>query len=176
MGYLMFLAAIVLFFLLLITRTYLQSRREEKEYGDRILYHFGEQPPEKVSAARKQKIADGYKRRNREFYIDDITWKDLQMDEVYDRLAFVETQAGEESLYEILRTPLTDPELLAQRELQIRYFQEHPRERAACQMLFHRLSVKKCSRSLYEQLEQLEKHRSRRLYPIIWQCGLCFFL
>ena len=52
MGYLMFLAAIVLFFLLLITRTYLQSRREEKEYRDRILYHFGEQPPEKVSAAR----------------------------------------------------------------------------------------------------------------------------
>ena len=46
MGYLMFLAAIVLFFLLLITRTYLQSRREEKEYGDRILYHFGEQPPD----------------------------------------------------------------------------------------------------------------------------------
>ena len=36
------------------------------------------------------------------------------MDEVYDRLAFVETQAVEESLYEILRTPLTDPELLAQ--------------------------------------------------------------
>lgn len=67
MGYLMFLAAIVLFFLLLITRTYLQSRREEKEYRDRILYHFGEQPPEKISAARKQKIEDGYKRRNREF-------------------------------------------------------------------------------------------------------------
>ncbi|MEI3211619.1 MAG: hypothetical protein V8S42_04345 [Lachnospiraceae bacterium] len=84
--------------------------------GIAILYHFGEQPPEKVSAARKQKIADGYKRRNREFYIDDITWKDLQMDEVYDRSAFVETQAGEESLYEILRTPLTDPELLLHRE------------------------------------------------------------
>lgn len=171
MGYLMFLAAIVLFFLLLITRTYLQSRREEKEYGDRILYHFGEQPPEKVSAARKQKIADGYKRRNREFYIDDITWKDLQMDEVYDRLAFVETQAGEESLYEILRTPLTDPELLEQRELQIRYFQEHPRERAACQMLFHRLSVKKCSRSLYEQLEQLEKAPEQKAvsdYLAVW--------
>ena len=60
MGYLMFLAAIVLFFLLLITRTYLQNRREEKEYRDCILYHFGEQPTEKVSAARKQKIADGY--------------------------------------------------------------------------------------------------------------------
>lgn len=175
MGYLMFLAVIVLFFLLLITRTYLQSRREEKEYRDRILYHFGEQPPEKVSAARKQKIADGYKRRNREFYIDDITWKDLQMDEVYDRLAFVETQAGEESLYEILRTPLTDPELLAQRELQIRYFQEHPRERAACQMLFHRLSVKKCSRSLYEQLEQLEKAPEQKAvseYLAVW---LVFF-
>lgn len=171
MGYLLFLAAIILFFLLLITRTYLQSRREEKEYRDRILYHFGEQSPEKISAARKQKIADGYKRRNREFYIDDITWKDLQMDEVYDRLAFVETQAGEESLYEILRTPLTDPELLAQRELQIRYFQEHPKERAACQMLSHRLSVKKCSRSLYEQLEQLEKAPEQKAvsdYLAVW--------
>ena len=171
MGYLLFLAAIIVFFLFLITRTYLQSRREEKEYRDRILYHFGEQSPEKISAARKQKIADGYKRRNREFYIDDITWKDLQMDEVYDRLAFVETQAGEESLYEILRTPLTDPELLAQRELQIRYFQEHPKERAACQMLFHRLSVKKCSRSLYEQLEQLEKAPEQKAvsdYLAVW--------
>ena len=87
----------------------------------------------------------------------------------------METQAGEESLYEILRTPLTDPELLAQRELQIRYFQEHPRERAACQMLFHRLSVKKCSRSLYEQLEQLEKAPEQKAvseYLAVW---LVFF-
>lgn len=53
MGYLMFLAVIVLFFLLLITRTYLQSRREEKEYRDRILYHFGEQPPGKGQCCQK---------------------------------------------------------------------------------------------------------------------------
>lgn len=59
MGYLMFLAVIVLFFLLLITRTYLQSRREEKEYRDRILYHFGEQPPERsvLPESRKSQMA-----------------------------------------------------------------------------------------------------------------------
>lgn len=157
MGYLLFLAAFSIFLLLLIIRVYLQNRSKEKEYEDRILHHFDELTPEKISAARKQKIADGYKRKKREFYIDDITWKDLQMDEVYDRFAFVETQAGEEYLYEILRTPLTDPELLTKRETQIRYFQDHTRERADCQIVFHRLSAKKGSLSLYDQLKLLEK-------------------
>lgn len=157
MGYLLFLAALIVFLLLLITRVYLQNRSKEKEYEDRILHHFNELTPEKISAARKQRMADGCKQKNQEFCIDDITWSDLQMDEVYDRFAFVETQAGEEYLYEILRTPLTDPGLLAQRETQIRYFQEHTRERADCQLVFHRLSAKKSSCSLHDQLELLEK-------------------
>ncbi|MEI3211620.1 MAG: hypothetical protein V8S42_04350 [Lachnospiraceae bacterium] len=38
-------------------------------------------------------------------------------------------------------------------------------------MLFHRLSVKKCSRSLYEQLEQLEKAPEQKAvsdYLAVW--------
>ena len=70
MGYLLFLAALIVFLLLLITRVYLQNRSKEKEYEDRILHHFNELTPEKISAARKQKMADGYKQKNQEFHAD----------------------------------------------------------------------------------------------------------
>ena len=50
----------------------------------------------------------GYlKAHNDGFVIDDITWNDLGMDFVYDRINYCETSSGVEYLYYMLRAPRT---------------------------------------------------------------------
>lgn len=48
--------------------------------------------------------------------MDDITWNDLSMEDVYDRINACQTTVGQEYLYALLHQPLADTALLDQRE------------------------------------------------------------
>ncbi|WP_434284108.1 hypothetical protein [Clostridium botulinum] len=51
------------------------------------------------------------------FFIDDITWNDLDMNEVFIRINNTQFSVGEEFLYNTLREPLFDERKLKNREL-----------------------------------------------------------
>ncbi len=55
--------------------------------------------------------------------IDDITWNDLEMDEVYRRVNACRTSVGEAYLYAMLRRPLFDTAKLVERENAIAWFE-----------------------------------------------------
>ena len=52
--------------------------------------------------------------------IDDITWNDLGMDEVFKKLDYTGSSVGEQALYHMLRTPCCEEETLEKREKRIR--------------------------------------------------------
>lgn len=56
--------------------------------------------------------------------LDDATWDDLNLDDVFVRLDGTLSTAGEYVLYEMLRTPVLDPDRLDEREREIRTFSE----------------------------------------------------
>ncbi|MBP5254296.1 MAG: hypothetical protein J6Z23_02800, partial [Lachnospiraceae bacterium] len=60
------------------------------------------------------------------FFVDDITWNDLSMDDIFIRMNHTFSSAGEEVLYALLRTPCYDTAELAERERLMTYFREHP--------------------------------------------------
>jgi hypothetical protein len=60
-----------------------------------------------------------------QFYIDDQTWSDLTMDEIYTRLDRTITSAGEEMLYHLLRTPLFSEDKLKKRNKLIVLFEKN---------------------------------------------------
>lgn len=64
--------------------------------------------------------------------IDDITWNDLQMDEIFIRINNTLSSCGEDVLYQILRQPQMDRNVLDERERLIAYFQTHEEERFRC--------------------------------------------
>lgn len=68
--------------------------------------------------------------------IDDITWNDLEMDEIFMMLNHTYSSVGQEYLYRILRSAGVGEEKLAEREKLIRYFQEHEESRVAFQMKY----------------------------------------
>ena len=86
--------------------------------------------------------------------IDEITFQDLSMDDIFKSMNFTNCQAGEEVLYYMLRTPDYQNEPLAHKEELIRYFEEHEDERINLQYALHQAGYTG-KFSLYDYLENL---------------------
>lgn len=62
-------------------------------------------------------------------FVDDITWNDLDMDEVYQVWNHTRTSIGEEYLYAALRRPIASDTEMEERERVITYLLENTQER-----------------------------------------------
>ncbi|UZW14214.1 MutS family DNA mismatch repair protein [Clostridium pasteurianum] len=78
-----------------------------------------------------------------EFYLDDQTWSDLTMDEVYKLIDRTLTSPGEEALYKILRTPLFKEQDLKDRNEIINLMQNDKKFREELGMYLLKLNRKK---------------------------------
>lgn len=73
------------------------------------------------------------------FFIDEITWNDLSMDKVFERINATETTVGEQYLYSLLRELVHDENELKARDKVIEYFSSHKEEREKMQFLLSKL-------------------------------------
>jgi DNA mismatch repair ATPase MutS len=73
------------------------------------------------------------------FFIDDITWSDLNMKEIFGRINNTQSSVGEEVLYNILRQPLFDEAEMHKRDSVIRYFECNDKERIKIQYIIAKL-------------------------------------
>lgn len=90
--------------------------------------------------------------------VDDITWNDLDMNEIYRRMNNTQSSLGEEYLYALLRKPCFSPEELVERNRLIEYFQTHEKERLQIQTKLNKISkLRKISAYEYaNRLSELE--------------------
>jgi hypothetical protein len=72
-------------------------------------------------------------------FLDDITWNDLDMDNIFKRLNSAHSSTGEEYLYALLREPLTDPAALTERSRLAEFFRQSPEHRNRLQFMLARL-------------------------------------
>ncbi|NLO38678.1 MAG: hypothetical protein GX115_04280, partial [Ruminiclostridium sp.] len=93
--------------------SYLKQLWGSKEPGKDRVY---------MAENRKSTLLD--KQADHPFFIDDITWDDLNMDSVFKRLNYTRSTVGEEVLYSLLRLPVLNREQLSKREKQISMFQK----------------------------------------------------
>lgn len=70
------------------------------------------------------------------YYVDDITWNDLDMDSIFQVMNHTQSSLGAEQLYLMLRTPVMEPEILEEREQLIQYMAENSEERIKLQGMF----------------------------------------
>lgn len=71
--------------------------------------------------------------------VDDETWDDLNMSEVFQRINTTQSFAGEQYLYASLRILLKDEARFAEYERSMAYFEENPEERARLQYELHKI-------------------------------------
>ena len=118
---------IAIFFLLVVgVYVYMEYRRRQnrKRLLEKIRASWGEVPEREYTLDEFGKISHYFRKSMDEsFSIDDITWNDLEMDDVFMCMNHTYSSLGEEYLYKMLRKPVFDEKVLAEREKLISYFQ-----------------------------------------------------
>lgn len=143
------------------------KRRLQKEYGQPLTA--------KKDLLRMECIPAYHRTHDDGKGIDDITWNDLGMDQIFARMNYTYSASGEEYLYHTLRTPADREEELLVREQEIRYFMEHEDKRRSLQMVFMRMG-KTDQYSLYDYLEFLrEAYGKRKVGLAVWM-PLCLII
>ena len=155
MEYIVFFAAVGVFILFVFVKGTLDRRREEKKFITSLYQDYGVLPKREYDSDRMKKIAGFYQRHPEDGQIDDITWNDLNLDEIYKKLNYTYSSAGEEYLYYLLRSPQLSGEVLKERETQIRFFYEHAEERVSLQKQFALLGFTG-KFSIFDYLEHLD--------------------
>lgn len=167
MEYLIFALAMLFFIVLIMVKGYWDSRQNQKKFVRKLYEQYGTAIDREYRLGElEQHIAMYYKKHEEAHQIDDITWHDLHLDEVYQKINYSHSAAGDEYLYYRLRTPIQEKEELERMEQHIRYFMKHEDERVALQQQFARLGRMQ-KYSLYEYLEYLDtlgKRNSIRYY------------
>ena len=154
MEYIIFAAVMFLLILLLILKGFWDYKKEEKNFIAKLYSDYGILPQKSYPSERLDSISHYFEKHKTGFYIDDITWNDLNMDEIFRQMDYTMSAAGEEFLYYMLRTPVYTEEELNRTEELITFFREHEKERVSCQVLLAKLG-RTGKFSIYDYLEYL---------------------
>ena len=136
----------LLFFLLLASGVVFlitDSLRTRRKRLDAIRKNFGHLPHTTYKRTGISKYWSAYREKYPDkTYVDDLTWNDLGMEDVFDCIDVCQSAVGQDFLYALLHKPCAEPTLLAQREALIHALSEEA-FRVKTQMLFAKLG--KCA-------------------------------
>ncbi|MBE5892397.1 MAG: hypothetical protein E7286_03350 [Lachnospiraceae bacterium] len=155
MEFLLFFASLIVFMGILFLREGLQAKKKEKLFIQSLYECYGEKPKKEIKPERFERIPSYYERHIQPGQIDDITWNDLNMDEIYKRMNYTFSASGEEYLYYTLRNAGNDKANLGHLEEVVRFFEENADERVKIQYLMHQLGHSG-KYSLYDYMENLD--------------------
>ena len=140
---------------------YLQKKADQK-LENKIRNSFGNVPDLEYKQEKYESIgfysremAKRHPDDKDHFTVDDITWNDLDMDDVFLTACATQSAIGEEYLYYLLRTPALNNETLAKREKLIRFFEKDPETRVKIQLALAKAG-KISGISVYEYVSRLD--------------------
>lgn len=151
-------------FLAILVFLIFKSRYDEKE-NRRKLYHklkqaWGEIPDEEYTSEKFESIKKYYLSvKDKDLDIDDITYNDLDLKEIYMMLNNTGSAIGEEYLYALLRKPVFSEEELLERNRLMNYFESHEEDRLKLQTQFA-LMGKLNKLSIYEYINRTDNIQS----------------
>ncbi len=164
MEYFVFVVAMAFLVVFFVLQEFFKYQKAEKQFAQKLYEEYGALPQREYKPGQLEVISKYYKKHKEGFFIDDITWNDLNMDEVFKKMNYTYSAAGEEYLYYLLRTPCMDERELLRREEIITFFSAHPKERAAYQFLFNKLG-RTGKFSIYDYLDYLDRLGERSNVP-----------
>lgn len=150
----LFFLAVGLFLLAVFIREGILAKKQKQRFIQSLYEDFGTLPQKEYALERYARMGSFFHKHEKEGQIDDITWNDLNMDDIFKRLNYTFSASGEEYLYYTLRTPRQSVEELSHLEEVTEYFLGHPDERAGVQLLMRKLGYTG-KFSLYDYLDNL---------------------
>ena len=151
----------MLLIVLLMGREYIGSIKYHRQLLEKIYKSYGEVSGRDYKAGEMEHIGMYYRKHPVAYQIDDTTWNDLNMENIYQRMNVSCSAAGDEYLYYRLRTPVYDCAEMEKMESQIIYFMEHEDERREVQAMMLNLG-RMGKYSIYEYLDYLDTLGERK--------------
>lgn len=176
-----------IFYLLLVTFGFviwsiIEEYRNKKALVFRLKEEWGQVPDTEYTSEKMESIKSFYLTMRDEYMdVDDITWNDLDMDEIYWRINNTQCSLGEEYLYAMLRKPCFSHEELEERNRLIEYFRTHENERIQVQTVLNKIG-KLRKISAYEYANKLSEQEAKSnlshylmILALLISIGLIFF-
>ena len=170
MEVIVFLGILVLFVIGFYIKGTVDFKRRLQQFEQRLRTEYGNPRTNVETPERYGYIGRYYEKHRKPYAVDDITWNDLNMDKLYQRVNYAHSSCGEEYLYYRLRCPdmsAGEECLHADEEAMIAYLQEHEEERVRLQMMFAQIGYTG-KYSLYQYLDFLDNlgERSNRKHYV----------
>jgi DNA mismatch repair ATPase MutS len=149
------------------------DRASKRNLIRRLKEEWGNTPEEEYTSEKFESLKAFYESiKDDRLDVDEITWNDLDMDEIYMQMNNTQCSIGEEYLYALLRKPCFSPEELEERNRLMKYFTEQEEERMLLQMKLN--PIGKLSRlSVYEYINRLgEQETKSNLFHYAMAFGL----
>ncbi|MCR5675005.1 MAG: hypothetical protein K6G16_04775 [Lachnospiraceae bacterium] len=160
----LFFVIFIGFFVLVSLLGVINARRDEQAFRQKLARSFGLLPDRIYEPERIARIPRFFEKHTSGFVIDDITANDLDVWQLFARVSYCQSAAGEEVLYHLLRTPCFDTDVLDARERMIRVLTSDPSVRVDLQTAFHRLGGSG-KYSVYDYLDTLKLVRQKSNLP-----------
>lgn len=171
---------VVIIFLYLIISNYYRIQWE-KQNNKQIKESFGSKPEHREKDAKR--IRFYLESLSQEADVDEITWNDLSMDEVFWRVNNCASSAGEEILYDTMHHTKKSTEELEQLEKSIQYFSEQEEERNQAITYLLQMGKKDASYYIPPYMTTIEENRIGcttilrilQILPVVFLLGFAFF-
>ena len=127
---------------ILVIAAILGKRNElkaEKYFRSKARRNWGKPSDIDIRENRRKAIPKYYENHIEDASIDDITWNDLGLDSVYDRVNYCQSGAGQEYLYYRLRTPMQSDDFDSF-EKQVENFTDKEDMRIETQLIFAKMA------------------------------------
>ena len=151
-GFIAIAAVIVLVFF--ISGMY-NERKEKQRYKEKLQREYGFLNKREYSPEGFANLDGYYRHHKSEDSLDDITWNDLNMDDIFMQMNYSKTSAGDEYLYYLLRTPAVRNPDWTDFEEKTEFYRTHSKERLQLQLILHKMGYTG-KYSIYDYLENLD--------------------
>lgn len=130
---------ILLLFLILIYRGTIEKKRNKEILRKKFEESYGNVNKRQLRDEELERISHYCKDRMTESSVDELTWNDLDMDLIYQQIAYTRTSPGDDYLYYLLRNPVKEKGILLNREKKITCISQNQELRIKLQVLLARL-------------------------------------
>lgn len=155
MEYLSFLIIVLILILIFFISGTLNEKKLYRQYKEKLVREYGTENKREWKTEEYHHIDGYFKKHKNEYYLDDITWNDLNMDEIFMQMDYAKTSAGDEYLYYLLRSPKTETIEWESFEKKVEYFRCHEKERLILQLTLHKMGYTG-KYSIYDYLDNLD--------------------
>lgn len=155
MEYLIFIGVIVFGIIFWFINGMRMERQRKNKFKSKLLQLEGMLPDKRYEREHFLFVNNHIKEKADGFFIDQITWDDLSMDEIFQRMDYTYSAAGEEVLYRMLHVPVNDQDELKHRNDIIAYFEQNKEDRVKLQLLYAKIG-RTGKYSIYEYLDYLQ--------------------